>query len=395
MDRWPGFRGRNGSGVAPGGSPAVKFSAIEGFRWKTEVPGEGNSSPVVWDDFIFLTSALEDSDPAKLAILAFSRSDGRQLWQLEVGHPQGRTHGKNGYASATVITDGQRVFAFFGTTGLFACDYSGELLWSAELGDLGHMWGTAASPVLFDDLVIQLCDSQKNSYIAAFDKQTGERVWKTDRPGRACWSTPVVIEADRDGNPRAELVVNGSGGNNSDARLVIAYDPADGQELWRVRGTTELVSPTPMIGAGLVYCTSGRNGPTFAIRPGGDGDVTDTRVVWKLNRGGPYIPSGVFYRNRLYLVRDATHLSCYDAGDGRQIWSTRLRGMFTASLVAADGKVYATSERGKVYVFAASDSYELLGKNEMGARCLATPAIAGGELFIRTRNHLYCVPAGD
>jgi len=395
VDRWPGWRGRNGSGVAPGGSPATSFGATDGFRWKVEVPGEGNSSPVVWDDLVLLTTALDETDPPTLTILGFDRSDGRLLWQTEVGRARGRTHGKNGYASATVATDGERVFAFFGTAGLYCCDSSGEVLWRAELGDLDHMHGTAASPILFGDSVIQLCDSKNDSYLAAFDQRSGEPIWRTDRPSYACWSTPVVVEAETGSGPRTELVVNGTGSRSRDGRLVIAYDPDDGRELWRVRGATELVAPSPMASGGLVYCHSGRNGPILAIRPGGSGDVTTSRVVWKQHRGGPYIPTGVVYRNRLFLVRDSRELACYNAGSGRQIWTERLRGTFTASLVAADGRVYATSEQGIVYVLAAADTFQLLARNDLDERCLATPAIAGGELVIRTKKHLYCIPERD
>ncbi len=391
-DHWPGWRGRNGSGIAPGGSPATRFSSTEGFRWKVEVPGEGNSSPVVWDQFVLLTTALDHTDPATLAVLAFDRSDGQLVFQSEVGSARGSTHKKNGHASATVTTDGERLFAFFGSTGLFCYDFSGELVWQADLGDLNHQWGTAASPVLYHDLVIQLCDSKRDSYLAAFDKRLGEPVWRTPRPSYGCWTTPIVVEADSQAGPRTELVVNGTGSSDPAGRMVIAYDPRDGRELWRVRGTTELVAPTALASGELVYSLSGRNGPIIAIRPGGTGDVTESHVVWKAHRGGPYIPSGVAYRNRLYIVRDARELACYNAGDGQLVWTKRLRGTFTASLVAADGRIYATSEQGIVTVFAAADSFQLLAQNDLDERCLATPAIAGGQLFIRTEKHLYCIP---
>jgi outer membrane protein assembly factor BamB len=391
VDAWPGWRGRNGSGIAPGGRTATSFSATEGFRWKVEVPGRGHSSPVVWDDSVLLTTAIADTDPPTLAILCFQRSDGRLAWQADVGTASGPTHKKNGLASATVATDGERIFAFFGTTGLFCYDFSGERLWGAYLGDLTHMWGTAASPMLYGDLVIQVCDSKEDSYIAAFDAGSGDRVWRTSRASYGCWSTPVVVEAEVDGARRMELVVNGTGSDSDEGRLITAYDPEDGRQLWQVWGATQWVTPTPMVSGGLVYCTCGRNGPIFAIRPGGSGDVTESRVVWKARRGGPYIPSGLAYRNRLYLVRDNRDVTCYNAGDGQQIWTGRLGGTFTSSLVVAEGRIYATNERGTVYVFAAADSFELLAKNDMRERCLATPAIAGGELFIRTEGHLYCI----
>ena len=389
---WPQWRGPGASGVASGGSPAVRFHTHGGFRWKIEVPGEGHSSPVVWGDSVLLTTALSDTDPPTLAVLCYDRRDGTLLWQQQAGQAQGRSHAKNGYASATLATDGERVVAFFGSAGLFCYGLSGKPLWHAELGDLDHQWGTASSPVIHGDLVIQLCDAAAGSYIAAFDKRTGNRVWRTERPSVGCWSTPVVVEADVAGRKRTELVVNGTDGKGADGRLILAYDPRDGHELWRVRGTTQFVTPTPIVGRGLVYCTSGRNGPIFAIRPGGDGDVTDTQVAWKLTRGGPYIPTGLFYRDRLYVVTDFGQVTCYRGDDGEAIWTKRLRGDFSSSLVTADGRIYAISEQGTVYVFTAADQFELLSENDLREQVLATPAIAAGELFIRTAGHLYCIP---
>jgi len=389
--RWPSWRGVASAGIAASGSPAVHFSTSEGVRWKTAVPGRGNSSPVAWDDLVFLTSALEDSQPPRLVVLCYDRRDGQLRWQIEAGTAHGRTHVKNGYASASVAADGQRVFAFFGSAGLFCFDYSGKQCWHAELGDLDHQWGTASSPVLYGDTVIQLCDCLRESHIAAFDKATGRRRWRTPRPSYSCWSTPVLTTVKAGGQERAELIVNGTGAASSDNCLVLAYDPADGRELWRVRGTTELVTPTPLIGRGLVYSTSGRNGPIMAIRPGGSGDVTDSHVVWRAPRGGPYIPTGVVYRNRLYLITDRGQMTCYDAGNGSEIWSKRFRNAFSASLIAADGRIYATSESGTVYVVAASDAYELLAENQLQSRCLATPAVVDGDLLVRTENELLCI----
>jgi outer membrane protein assembly factor BamB len=415
--RWPGWRGHNGSGIAPSGSPAVHFSNTEGVRWKVAVPGRGYSSPVVWDQYVLVTTALDDADPATLAVLCFDRRDGRELWRAEAGKAIGRTHAKNGHASASVTTDGRRVFAFFGSAGLFCLDMldGGKQLWHADLGDLDHQYGTASSPVLYGNSVIQVCDCEKGSYIAAFDQLTGRRLWRTERTSDGCWSTPVFVEvretnedearsrtmsdgqggmSAQDPRPvplRTEMVVNGTQGHGG---LIIAYDPADGRELWRVRGTATYVTPLPLVSGGLVYCMSGRNGPIAAIRPGGSGDVTDTHVVWKHSRGGPYIPSGVAYRNRIFVLGDGGTIACYNAGSGQRVWAERLSGdSYTSSLVAAAGRLYAISERGLVSVLTAGDDFELLAKNELDARCLATPAIVDGELLIRTENELLCIAA--
>ncbi len=389
---WPGWRGPNASGVAPGGCRAVHFNPEAGVRWRVEVPGQGYSSPVVWDDLVFLTSALPGDDPPVLAVLCFRRTDGRLLWRAEVGRAFGRTHAKNGYASATVATDGKRIYSFFGSTGLFCHDVSGRELWRADLGNLDHLWGTAASPVLYGDFVIQLCDCEHDSSIVALDKLSGRRVWRTPRPSYGCWTTPVLVQAKVGDRERPELIVNGTGSKVPEERLVIAYDPDRGRALWQVRGTTELVTPTTLVGDGLVYCASGRNGPILAIRPGGSGDVTDSRVAWKRDRGGSYIPTGVLCGGRLYVLNDAGVMTCYDPSTGATLWSGRLHGTFTASLVAADDHIYAVDERGTVYVLAAGDRFEIVAENAMKARVFATPAIAGGELFLRTESHLYCIP---
>lgn len=393
--RWPAWRGPASQGIARGGSPPLAFRPTDGYRWKTAVPGKGHSSPVVWDNFVLLTTALDRTDPATLAVLCFDRTDGTLLWQAEAGEAAGRTHSKNGHASASVTTDGRRIFAFFGSKGLFCYDFSGEQLWHADLGDLDHMWGTASSPVLYGKTVIQMCDSAANSYIAAFDIDSGKEVWHTDRPGNGSWSTPVFVDvsgdAKDDSGGHREMIVNGTSGKAT-GRLVIAYDPADGSELWRVRGTTDLVTPTMLIGDGLVYSISGRNGPIMAIRPGGSGDVTETHVQWKRTRGGPYIPTGVAYRNRIFILGDGGRLTCYNGGNGEKIWDAKLRGPFTASLIAADGRLYAINEHGTVSVFAAADTFELLATNELGSRCLATPAVADGDLLIRTEDELFCFP---
>jgi ELWxxDGT repeat protein len=389
---WPGWRGPNASGVAPAGCRAVHFNPAAGVRWRVDVPGRGKSSPVVSGDLVFLTTALPDDDPPALAVLCYQRTDGRLLWTAEVGRAFGRTHAKNGFASASVATDGQRVYSFFGTTGLFCHDLAGKEIWHAELGNLDHQWGTAASPVLHGNLVIQLCDAESDSSIAAFDKISGRRVWRTARPSYGCWTTPVLVRAKAGAQERTELIVNGTSSKVADERFVIAYDPDHGRELWRVRGTTELVTPTTLVGDGLVYSTSGRNGPILAIRPGGSGDVTDSHVAWRLDRGGPYIPTGVLHGGRLYVLGDAGIVTCYNPADGETIWKGRLRGTFTASLVAAGDHIYAVDEQGTVYVLGAGDRFEIVAENDMQDRAFATPAIAGGELFLRTESRLYCIP---
>jgi outer membrane protein assembly factor BamB len=389
--RWPGWRGRGSQGIAAAGSPAVHFGPDRAVRWKTAIAGFGNSSPVVWDDLVLLTSALDSPRPATLVVMALDRRSGEPRWQTVAGQGHGRTHGKNGFASATVATDGSRVFAFFGDAGLFCCDMAGKQLWHTDLGPLDKNWGTAASPMLYKNCVIQLCDCAEHSYLAAFDRDSGRLVWRTERVSDGCWTTPVLLTASTEHGPQRELIVNGTG--DSRGGMLIAYNPDDGRELWRVRGMQVVVTPTALVAGGLVFSLSGRNGPIMAIRPGGCGDVTASRVVWKASRGGPYIPTGLVYRQRLYVLGDQGNLTCYNPGNGQRVWEARLGGAFTSSLVAADGHIYAANEQGTFYVFAAAEHFQLLATNRLDEQCLATPAIADGDLFVRTAGHVYCVEA--
>lgn len=391
VDRWPCFRGPGSQGVAAGGSPPVAFGPQKNVVWKAEIPGEGNSSPVVWQDQVLLTTATDGSDSPPLAVLSLDRNTGRRRWQTTVGQGEGRTHTKNGYASASPATDGERVFAFFGRTGLFCLDMAGKVLWRADLGHIDHPWGTASSPVLFEDAVLQLCDQESNSYLAAFRKSDGQMLWRTERTRGAAWSTPVLIDPGQGQPP--QLLVNGGG--RSEQGAITAYDPRTGAELWSLPGTTNLVTPVPVWTGGLIVSLSGRNGPIFALRAPAKGQAIAAAMCWRLNRGGPYVPSAILYRNRLYVLADSGVVTCINPGDGGAIWKDRLKGTFTASLVAADGRLYAVSEHGVVHVFAAAERFELLASNSLAERCLATPAIAGDALYVRTARLLYCFGSGS
>lgn len=377
---WPSWRGHNGQGIADGFPLPEKLT--NHVAWQIDVPGTGNSSPVIWGDKLFLTAQI---DSGQLVVLAYDRQTGKPLWRADTRQSAGgATHVKNGHASASVATDGERVIACFGSAGLFAFDMDGHPLWNQELGPLEHIWGAAASPVIYQDLVIQLCDSKDIAYLAAFDKTTGKPAWRTERDSHGCWTTPVVATAAGE-SPRDELIVNGTGTDGSPG-AVIAYAPRTGEELWRVEGTTEIVCPTAIIGAGLVVSTSGRNGPIIAIKPD---DAAGAHVVWKTRKGGPYVPTGVAYLNRLYLVTDGGVLTCQNLGDGAPIWQHRLGGAFTASLVAGDGKILAVNERGAVSIVKAGDEFTLLGEESLDERVLATPALCAGNVYLRTEKRLY------
>lgn len=381
---WSRWRGPSGQGLVPGSGYPDRWSATENVLWKTPVPGEGNSSPIVWGDRVFLTTSYDRG--ARLAVLAYKRSDGSLLWERFA--PEGRlehVHQKNGHASATSATDGRRIYASFGARGLVAFDFDGTRLWHQDLGPIGNYHGTAGSPLLYKDRLIVYQDQNRNSFVAAFDTRTGRQIWRTERDPGVGWGTPIAIRvADHD-----ELIVSSSS-------LVSAYDPDSGRERWRCGGNLYEVIPTPVVGYGMVFCASGRAGPTLAIRPGGRGDVTDTHVVWKSPRGSPFVPSPVLYGEYLYTVNDmASIVTCFNASTGEVMWQGRLgvarREGFSASPVAFEGKVFFTNDDGETFVLRAGPTFELMHVNRIGERTLASPALVEGRWYVRTNRHLMAI----
>ncbi len=384
---WPRWRGPTGQGLVIGSGYPDKWSSTENIRWKTPVPGSGNSSPIVWADRIFLTTAYDGGQ--RLSVLAFRRSDGSRIW--ETFAPGGRgefTHRKNGHASATPATDGERIYVSFGSRGVFALDLNGKQVWHQDLGPVENYWGTAGSPLLYKDRLIVYQDQRAGSFIVALDARTGKPVWKTNRDASVGWGTPVAIRA---GN-RDEIIVH------SQSR-VTAYDPDTGRELWRCGGSLFEVIPTPVVGHGMLFCSSGRAGPTLAIRPGGQGDVTNTHLVWSSPRGSPFVPSPILYGDYLYMVNDmASVVTSFEAATGVSMWQGRLgvaqREGFSASPVAFDGKVFFTNDNGETFVLRAGPKFELLHSNSLGERTLASPALVDGRWYIRTEGNLIAIGQG-
>ncbi|HEX4997689.1 MAG TPA: PQQ-binding-like beta-propeller repeat protein [Terriglobia bacterium] len=381
---WTRWRGPSGQGLVSGGSYPDQWSDKENILWKTPLTGEGNSSPIVWRDRIFLTNASLDGK--RLSVLAFRASDGARLW--ESAAPEGRvefTRDKNGHASATPVTDGERIYVSFGSRGLMAFSLEGKLEWRRDLGPIDNYWGTAGSPLLYKDRVIVYQDQSRDSFIAAFNARTGDPLWRTRRSATVGWGTPVAIRA----HGRDEIVVNGQ-------NAVIAYDPTDGHELWRVNGTTVETIPTPVVAHGLIFSSSGRAGPTLAIRPGGEGDVTRTHVEWSSPRGSPFVPSPIAYGDHLYMVNDMTSIvTSFEAATGRSLWQSRLgaaqREGFSASPVAVEGKVFFTNDEGETFVLRAGSTFDLVRVNRIGEPTLASPALVGGRWYIRTTRHLLAI----
>ena len=384
---WPRWRGPSCQGYVAGTNYTDTWSDTQNVQWRVKVPGVGHSSPIVWADRIFLTTATADG--AKVSMLSYQRKDGRLLWETVVP-TTGIEHvyPKNSRASATPTTDGERVYASFGTHGLAAFDFAGKIVWQNKLGDLNNYHGSAGSPVLYKDRIFLYQDHRTTtipSFVAAFDKLTGKVIWKKDRAAQVGWGTPVVIDAgDHD-----ELIV-------SSQRRIHAYNPDTGDELWSVGGNMQEVIPTPVVGHGLVFCSSGRAGPTFAIRPGGRGDVTETHVVWSSPKGSPFVPSPLVHGDYLYLINDMQSiLTVFEAKTGKLMYQERLgtpvREGFSVSPVAVGNKIFFTNDNGETFVVEAGPAFKLLHVNRLNAFVLASPALVDGTWYWRTDTDLLAI----
>jgi outer membrane protein assembly factor BamB len=388
---WPGWRGPAGDGHSAETGIPVRWDA-HAVVWRTPLKGRGQSSPVVWGERIFLTTALEDGKQRQVVCL--DRKTGKVLWEQVAwtGTPE-KSHAMNGWASATCATDGERVVAFFGKGGLHCYTVEGKPLWSRDLGPFEGPWGTAASPVIVGDLVVQNCDAEKEASLVALDRRTGQTVWRTPReaPERGGWSTPVLVRA----GGRDELVLNG-------AKAVIAYDPATGKPLWSCRSFNGRGEPTATPGNGLVFLVCGLQGGTYAVRPGGEGDVTATRMAWHTpRRGGRDQPSPIVVGDYVVVVNMAGIASCYEAATGKELWKERLAGKFSSSPIAAGGLAYFQSDEGITFVLEPGPTMKLVARNDLGApaeeafRAALTPS--AGQVFSRSDRALYCIggPAGN
>jgi outer membrane protein assembly factor BamB len=419
---WPSFRGQNAQGVADDKPAPVKWDAEKNINiaWKVRIPGLAHSSPVVWGEKIFITTAVssdpksyfrhglygdvdtaEDMSKHSWKVYCLDRKSGKILWQrvAHEGVPKTKRHIKSTFANSTPATDGRYVIAFFGSEGLYCYDLKGNLKWKQDLGvldagwffDPDYQWAVASSPIIHKDLVIVQCDIQKGSFIAAYNLKDGKQVWRAPREEIPSWGSPTIVESKQ----RVELVTNAT-------RAVRGYDPMTGKELWRLVGNPEVTATTPVAAHDLIFiCNSySPNQPIYAIKQGTatgdislkDGKASNEWVAWSMQRGGSYMPTPVVYGEHLYVCANHGVMTVYNAKTGQRIYQERIGGKggaYSASPVASGGKIYIASEDGDIFVVKAGAKYELLSTNPMGEVLMATPAISAGMIIVRGQNHVF------
>jgi outer membrane protein assembly factor BamB len=397
---WPRFRGPNGTGVSTDKGIPVKFTEQDGLLWKTPIPGLGHGSPIAWGDRVFLHTSSGDAKERML--LCLDAKTGKMLWSRTSPGKLGKVHRDRGsHASSTPATDGQRVYVVFWdgeALAMHAYDFEGHLSWKKDLGAFQQTspttHGAGNSPVVYDGK-IYFANEQDDipAHLLCLDAKTGEQLWQAERPGfKTCYSSPFMLE--RDG--KQALIVSSSAGVGS-------YDPKSGEANWLFTWTFESKAlrtvGSPIFADGLIIATSGDGGGArhaLALKPDGQGDVSKTNLVWEDTKTFPYVPTLLVDGEYIYAVADMTAVvTCLKAKTGEQVWKERLGGKVSASPIMIDGKVYVCTEDGEVYVFRAGPKFEQLGKSSIKEPIFATPAVAGGRLFIRGRTNLYCIGSAD
>lgn len=415
---WPSWRGPLGMGISTTAVPPLTWSDTNNIKWKAAIPGRGSSTPIIWENKVFVQTAVptgkkveaDTNQPTAAAqpglggmstskpdeiyrfvVLCLDRQSGKKLWEETVREvvPHEGHHKTDGtFASSSPVTDGQNIFAYFGSRGLHCYDMDGKRLWSRDFGQMRirMTFGEGSSPALCDDQIIVNWDTEDKSFIAAVDKKTGEIRWKKDRAEKTTWTTPIVVEQDG----KKQIIVDGSA-------KIRAYDPATGDLIWECKGLTDGVIPSPVAGNGVVYCASGfRGNALLAIKLGGTGDISDSPfVAWRYGKSTPYVPSPLLAGERLYFLdNNKAVLSCFNAKDGNALFNATpisgLEGVY-ASPVSANGRVYLVGRNGATAVIKASDTLEILATNQLNDHIDASPALAGNELYLRGAGTLYCI----
>jgi outer membrane protein assembly factor BamB len=415
---WPQWRGQQSSGVSEEKNLPAEWGPDKNIIWKTAIPGRGHSSPIVWNNRIFLTTSIEGEivpgakavhhvrkgetwvHPDSVAgdrkhtlkVLCLDRDSGKILWERVAfeGTVLDDRHRKNSYASSTPVTDGKFVYAFFEAEGLYCYDFDGKLIWKTSVGRIAKMgMGPGTSPALHENLLFLQCDLEDGgpdiSFISAVDKRTGKEVWRVKRDQRKTHATPLVVRA----SDRYELIASG-------AETVVSYDPATGKELWRCDGVKGHAIPSPVAGHDMVFVSAGYPSKrAIGVKLGGSGNLTDTsNVVWSYDKGTAYVTSPILYGDYVYFVSDKGILTCIEARTGEIKYASGrvpVPASFSASAIAFDGKLFLTSEDGDTFVIKAGPNHEVIRTNSLGEVILASPAISRGRIFIRGDKHLYCI----
>jgi len=394
-DNWPAWRGPTGNGYCAEKDLPTRWSATEKVIWKIPLPDEGNSTPVIWNDRIFITQATEKGK--KRSTICFSKKDGSKLWEKTVEYSgKEPTHDTNPYCSASPVTDGTCVVVFHGSAGLFCYDLDGKELWSRQLGDCFHIWGWGSSPIIRNESVILNFGPGARTFLIALNKKDGTELWKTEEPGGkegkkgedwlGSWSTPVIASL----NGREELIQCWPG-------VVKAYDPEKGALLWSCKGLEKdkakdrLVYTTPLVTSEVIVAMAGYGGPGIALKPGEKGDVTDANRLWRHPVNPQRIGSGVLIGDHIYVINEPGNAQCIEWKSGKVVWNERVCGNVWGSFVFADGKLYVTSLDGQTVILAPKPKFEEIARNKLGERTLSSLAVSDQRLFIRTYKHLWCI----
>ncbi len=395
--RWPTWRGVDGSRVIPEGNPPLRWSETENIKWKTKLPGDGQSTPIIWDDKIILQTAeaLDSGAKEKIPVYTFSvlgldRSSGKILWQTTVrkARPHEGHHKSTSVAPFSPGTDGERIWASFGSQGLFCLNMDGTVLWEAKTIQMNKFgkFGEGSSPILVDDAIIVLADHEGQSKLFAFNKNTGTLLWERDRDVQTSWNTPTAVKV----NGRTEIITTATG-------VVHSYDAATGALLWHCGGLTSSATPSPIISDGLVYCTTGYKGEALmAIELGHSGDLTDSDAVrWFVDETGSSVPTPLIHGGRIYVFKGySASLSCYDAATGKPFYERqRIKGLKTvyASPLAVGNNIYICGRSGMTIIIKSSDTFEIVASNTLDEVFDASPVVIGDELYLRGRSHLYAI----
>ena len=408
---WPAWRGPSRTGSAPGGNPPIEWSESKNVRWKKAVPGLGLSSPIVWGERLYLTTAVPTGEKAENAppagrrdgippdqvlsyeVLALDRADGSTVWKRTVRTeaPSGGTHPDGTWASGSPVTDGEVLIAFFGSQGLYAFDLDGTELWRRDFGDMRTRlgFGEGSSPALYRDRVFVIWDHEDESFMIALDKTTGQEIWRRDRDEMTAWTTPLVVEH----GGRTQVITSAT-------NRVRSYDADTGEPIWQATGMTLNAIPSPVYSDGVVYLTSGfRGSKLLAVRlDGAEGDVTGTeQVIWSVDRDTPYVPSPLLHDGVIYFTKSNSGiLSAYEAATGEALYANQRLGAVRnvyASPVGVGDRVYFSSRDGEFLVAKAGPTFEVLAESELDDRFDASPAIVGDVIYLRGRRNLYCIAA--